>query len=148
MCELDCVFLSGEDKRLNDKTMSSNGPAITRNDSRSPVHARPFSPSINALAHADSRTSLDSERSSTSSPKVGVNGHTRAPVDEEGLDPIEKLKRDLDCEREEKENLAAQYRNLLAKLTTMRNTLGNKLKQDAVWFYRVSTVFDTLTSYA
>jgi chromosome segregation ATPase len=52
-------------------------------------------------------------------------------MDEEGLDPIEKLKRELEREREEKEDLAAQYRNLLAKLTTMRTSLGNKLRQDA-----------------
>jgi chromosome segregation ATPase len=56
-------------------------------------------------------------------------------MDEEGLDPIEKLKRELEHERQEKENLAAQYRNLLAKLTTMRTSLGNKLQQDAVRFY-------------
>jgi outer membrane murein-binding lipoprotein Lpp len=52
-------------------------------------------------------------------------------MDEEGLDPIEKLKRELEREREEKEDLATQYRNLLAKLTTMRTSLGNKLRQDA-----------------
>jgi hypothetical protein len=69
-------------------------------------------------------------------------------VDEEGLDPIEKLKRELGREKEEKENLAAQYRNLLAKLTTMRTSLGNKLKQDAVWFYRVSIIIIPLTNSA
>lgn len=114
--------------------MSSNGAAITRNDSRSPVHARPFSP-FNHVANAEGRSSQDSERSSTSSPVVGVNGHSRTLVNEEGLDPIEKLKRELEHERQEKENLAAQYRNLLAKLTTMRTSLGNKLQQDAVRFY-------------
>lgn len=114
--------------------MSSNGASITRIDSRSPVHARPFSP-INHVVNVDGRSSLDSERSSTSSPVVGINGHSRALVDEEGLDPLEKLKRELEREREEKDNLAAQYRNLLAKLTTMRTSLGNKLQQDAVRFY-------------
>jgi len=69
-------------------------------------------------------------------------------VDEEGLDPIEKLKRELDHEKEEKENLAAQYRNLLAKLTTMRTSLGNKLKQDAVCSYRASITLIPLTNYA
>jgi hypothetical protein len=96
----------------------------------------------------DGRTSLDSERSSTYSPPATANGHTHVPVDEEGLDPIEKLKRELDREKEEKENLAAQYRNLLAKLTTMRTSLGNKLKQDAVWFYRVSIIIIPLTNSA
>jgi hypothetical protein len=114
--------------------MSSNGVAITRNDSRSPVYANPLSP-VNHVANVDGRSSLDSERSSTSSPVVGLNGHSRTLMDEEGLDPIEKLKRELEREREEKEDLATQYRNLLAKLTTMRTSLGNKLRQDAVRFY-------------
>ena len=34
--------------------------------------------------------------------------------------------------KSEKEQLETQYRSLLAKLTSMRNTLGDKLKQDAV----------------
>jgi hypothetical protein len=63
------------------------------------------------------------------------------------LDPIEKLKRDLDREKEEKETLAAQYRNLLAKLTTMRTTLGNKLRQDAVCFYCVYIISVPLTNF-
>ena len=47
-------------------------------------------------------------------------------------DPVEILQRELDITREEKEKLATQYNNLLAKLTQMRTTLGTKLKQDAV----------------
>ena len=48
------------------------------------------------------------------------------------LDPVERLQRELARTREEKETLAAQYRTLLSKLTTMRTTLGNKLQKDAV----------------
>ncbi|KAJ6473552.1 hypothetical protein C8R47DRAFT_987262 [Mycena vitilis] len=88
----------------------------------------------------DARLSLDSDRSNTSSPPVhphsnGANGHGllngKQNEDDLSSDPIEKLQRELERTREEKETLAAQYRNLLAKLTTMRTTLGNKLKQDA-----------------
>jgi hypothetical protein len=63
--------------------------------------------------------------------KPAVNGihHTAAP---DGLDPISKLQQELERTRDEKDELATQYRNLLGKLQTMRNTLGNKLKQDAV----------------
>ncbi|KAG1823634.1 uncharacterized protein BJ212DRAFT_1444722 [Suillus subaureus] len=77
---------------------------------------------------------------------VGVNGHSRALVDAEGLDPVEKLKRELEREREEKENLAAQYRNLLAKLTTMRTSLGNKLQQDAEELDRREQLVQHLTA--
>ncbi|KAG2343037.1 hypothetical protein BDR05DRAFT_933923 [Suillus weaverae] len=127
------------------RSMFSNGAAITRNDSTSPIHARPFSP-FNSVANVDGRSSLDSERSSTSSPAVGVNGHSRALVDDEGLDAIEKLKRELEHEREEKENLAAQYRNLLAKLTTMRTSLGNKLQHDAEELDRREQLVQHLTA--
>ncbi|THU80068.1 hypothetical protein K435DRAFT_696481 [Dendrothele bispora CBS 962.96] len=80
------------------------------------------------------RTSLDSEPGVTSAP-VHVNGHQNAishnSSDEEELDAVTKLQRELQHTREEKENLASQYNALLAKLTAMRTTLGNKLKQDA-----------------
>lgn len=40
--------------------------------------------------------------------------------------------RELEAVRAEKAALEGQYRALLGKLTTMRNTLGDKLRQDAV----------------
>lgn len=40
--------------------------------------------------------------------------------------------RELEVVRAEKAALEGQYRALLGKLTTMRNTLGDKLRQDAV----------------
>ena len=46
---------------------------------------------------------------------------------------IVQLEGDLERVTEERNGLEAQYRNLLGKLTNMRNTLGDKLRQDAVW---------------
>lgn len=80
------------------------------------------------------KESLDSDRgTNTSSPihSNGVNGRASPDSDSES-DPIAQLQRELERTKEEKEALAGQYRNLLAKLTTMRTTLGNKLQQDAV----------------
>ncbi|KAG6918604.1 hypothetical protein DXG01_013015 [Tephrocybe rancida] len=82
------------------------------------------------------RSSSDSERLSLDSNRndLQTNGHTTAngdSGDDADDDPIAKLQRELERTREEKDTLATQYRNLLAKLTTMRTTLGNKLKQDA-----------------
>ncbi|KAJ7634718.1 hypothetical protein FB45DRAFT_743754 [Roridomyces roridus] len=89
------------------------------------------------------RLSLDSERSSTPPVQNGVNGH----ADDEGpSDPLEKLRLELERTKEEKETLAAQYRNLLAKLTTMRTTLGNKLKQDAEELDRREALVQQLTA--
>ena len=72
-----------------------------------------------------------------SPPALNGNGlrHDNENVEEgdgEELDLVQKLQRDLERTNEEKEQLATQYRNLLAKLTTMRTTLGIKLKEDAV----------------
>ncbi len=95
-------------------------------------------PSSPSQALADLHLSLDNHTvSGTSSPvtvngiKAAVNGH-HTSSGEDSLDPIDKLQRELERTREERDELAAQYRNLLGKLQTMRNTLGNKLKQDAV----------------
>lgn len=80
------------------------------------------------------RTSNESDRLSSPSPTKGLNGVHPSDDDDDhaDLDPVERLQRELDRTKEEKESLEAQYRNLLSKLTTMRTTLGNKLKQDAV----------------
>lgn len=52
------------------------------------------------------------------------------PVDER----IRILEDDLETTRQEKEALGNQYRSLLGKLTAMRTTLGDKLKEDAVGY--------------
>lgn len=88
-----------------------------------------------------SRLSIDSDRSSLSPPEI--NGHDDG---DESLDPVARLQRELDRTREEKESLAAQYSNLLAKLTTMRTTLGNKLKQDAEELDRQEQLVQQLTA--
>lgn len=111
--------------------MSSNGPSSPKDI--------PSSPSGTHLA--DLRLSLDSDRGI--SPPVSANGILNGRIaspnpngnphkDDADTDPVVKLQRELEKTRQEKDELATHYRNLLAKLTTMRTTLGNKLKQDAV----------------
>lgn len=89
------------------------------------------------------RPSLDGARPFISPPPNGTNG-TEPDEDDANLDPVERLQRELQRTKEEKDTLATQYRNLLSKLTTMRTTLGNKLKQDAVrgLLIRVSHNYD------
>ncbi|KAA1472521.1 hypothetical protein DENSPDRAFT_838815 [Dentipellis sp. KUC8613] len=111
---------------------------------------RALSPATTALAGL--RLSSDSERPqlSPSPPTNGVNGTTNgtahSDADGDVLDPIQKLQQELERTREEKETLASQYRNLLAKLTTMRTTLGNKLKQDAEELDRREQLVQQLTA--
>jgi hypothetical protein len=45
---------------------------------------------------------------------------------------ISHLEEELEVVRGEKESLGNQYRALLGKLTTMRQSLGDKLREDAV----------------
>jgi len=85
------------------------------------------------------RSSLDSERNIdlATSPihQNGIKDHVSSDSMDHlngSNDPVVKLQLELDFTREEKEKLATQYNNLLAKLTQMRTGLGNKLKQDAV----------------
>lgn len=85
----------------------------------------------------ESRTSIDSERTADAeiNPALSNGSHDHINgVDhlEDTDDPIERLKRELERTKDEKEKLATQYRNLLNKLTQMRTSLGNKLQQDAV----------------
>lgn len=81
---------------------------------------------------SDLRLSVDSDRSQNDSLSVHINGaNGSAAHHSEDGDMVSRLQRELERTREEKEHLATQYRNLLAKLTQMRTTLGNKLRQDA-----------------
>ena len=90
----------------------------------------------------ESRSSIDSRRSSDhGSPTRQLNGHSvtnGADPSDESIDPVERLGRELQRTREEKEALAAQHRTLLGKLTQMRTSLGNKLQQDAVRIFLVT----------
>ncbi|KAG5634220.1 hypothetical protein H0H81_002828 [Sphagnurus paluster] len=105
--------------------------------------------------NGDARASIDSERSLNLSADLtangkATNGHTSArngdAEEESTTDPISQLQRELERTREEKDTLATQYRNLLAKLTTMRTTLGNKLKQDAEELDRREQLVQQLTA--
>jgi hypothetical protein len=121
--------------------MSSNGP--NHSEFENPPSPTPsHSPTLTTRQEpTDSRSSFDSDRSS--SPSVTTNGvvNGRKHSTEDDSDPISKLKLQLERTKEEKEALAAQYRTLLAKLTTMKTSLGNKLKQDAVCGYISLQVF-------
>lgn len=69
----------------------------------------------------------------------GVNGKASSPSPrssgEHSVDRTDRaavLQRELEKCRQEKDALSTQYQNLVSRLNSMRNTLGNKLRQDAV----------------
>ncbi|EMD35415.1 hypothetical protein CERSUDRAFT_157152 [Gelatoporia subvermispora B] len=94
------------------------------------------------------RPSFDLERPIT--PSLHLNGSVAATEltaseNYDDTDPIQRLQRELERTKADKDTLAAQYRNLLAKLTAMRTTLGNKLKQDAEELDRQEQLVQHLT---
>ncbi|KAI0918396.1 hypothetical protein AcV5_002395 [Taiwanofungus camphoratus] len=91
------------------------------------------------------RPSFDIERPFSPAHPLNGTANTQEQEDTSDLDPIQRLQRDLQRTKEEKDALAAQYRNLLSKLTAMRTTLGNKLKQDAEELDRQEQLVQQLT---
>lgn len=98
---------------------------------------RSFSPSH---THARSSLDVDSEHpssSSSSSSQASTSAPNGSPpVDGDAPHSLEALQKQLQQARDERDHHATQYQSLLARLTTMRTTLGNKLKQDAVRIVR------------
>ncbi|KAF8888554.1 hypothetical protein BD779DRAFT_1439908 [Infundibulicybe gibba] len=131
--------------------MAGHGATSPGTSSNTPSRSASPNKKRTSQALSDLRISLDSERSThTSPPPVqhsnGVNGHTSDGVaDEPGSDLAVRLQHELDKTLEEKRVLETQYHNLLAKLTTMRTTLGNKLKQDAEELDRQEQLVHQLT---
>ncbi|KAJ2936478.1 hypothetical protein H1R20_g616, partial [Candolleomyces eurysporus] len=117
-------------------------------DARAASHSRSNSAS-------NPRVSIDSQRGRESPlpPAAinGVNGHAppngkQATTDDgDAEDSVELLQRELERTKEEKDALAAQYNNLLGKLTDMRTRLGTKLKQDAEELDRREQMIQSLT---
>ena len=94
-----------------------------------PAHQR--TPSV-SLGHGHPQSEYTNgglgqvQEEAEAAPAEGEGGGVEGEVD------VGQLLAELDQARADKENALAQYQSLLAKLTTMRNTLGDKLKQDAV----------------
>jgi hypothetical protein len=64
-----------------------------------------------------------------------ANGHgdtEMTPGGRDGADTVQSLRDELAKTKQDNETLTMKYSNLVAKLTTMRNTVESKLKADAV----------------
>jgi len=107
-------------------------------DGHSNAQSSPSS-SVGSIEHATAalRLSGDSDRDAQNPSLTNgkPNGHAAngsEDSEDADLDPVERLQKELERTKEEKDVLASKYRTLLSKLTAMRTTLGNKLQQDAV----------------
>ena len=95
----------------------------------SPAASTSTLPALEALAIVDNAT--NGLPSPTEKPEPNGDEQDRSQQDEAEMSQ-EDLRAELEQIKGEKEHLENQYRALLGKLTTMRNTLGDKLRQDAV----------------
>lgn len=89
------------------------------------------------MAPTEARSSLEIPVEDEEDHGTLNGGEAKVPVDGEqteegeGEETLESLRNVLTQTRSEKETLEKQYTHLLAKLTQMRTSLGNKLRQDA-----------------
>lgn len=104
------------------------------------------------------RISLDGDQNGRPNFKPAVNGvngrsgsprssSPRSSGDFTASDRASILQQELDRVKEEKDALQTQYQNLVTRLNSMRTTLGNKLKQDAVCLcpnFRISMINERL----
>lgn len=83
--------------------------------------------------HSPSGNDDTSSNAGPSTPQAhtAVNASAKASATP-NTDQLSVLRGELERTRAEKDTLDAHYRTLLEKVTAMRTTLGNKLKQDAV----------------
>ncbi|WWD18135.1 hypothetical protein CI109_102584 [Kwoniella shandongensis] len=87
--------------------------------------------------------------SKTRSPPLVSDGTPRSSTDNDSLpthERIARLENELAITRQEKETLGNQYRGLLGKLTAMRTTLGDKLREDAEELDRRETTINSLST--
>lgn len=83
---------------------------------------------------------ISEQLNGTSTPELPIQAGPSTPPaltsPRSSLDDVEQdlshLRHELAIARQEKEVLGNQYRNLLGKLTAMRQSLGDKLREDAV----------------
>jgi len=108
-------------------------------DGHSNAQSSQSSSSVSSIERATAalRLSIDSDRDAQNTPLTNgkPNGYAAdgsEDSEDADLNPVERLQKELERTKEEKDVLASQYRTLLSKLTAMRTTLGNKLQQDAV----------------
>jgi predicted nucleic acid-binding Zn-ribbon protein len=127
-------------------TLDFTSPAFPSAHNPTWAHATSMSadvtspPSHNGQPLPDLASSgLLSPQPQASSSTLSPNPDTLTPrsslhddVPESGRERISQLEQELALTRQEKEGLSNQYRTLLGKLTAMRQSLGDKLREDAV----------------
>ena len=133
------MWLHQQTSRRRSATSEPGFGSTHEMDGHSNAQSPQSSSSASNIEHATAalRLSVDSDRDTQDPPLTNgkPNGHAAngsEGTDDADLDPVERLQRELERTKEEKDVLASQYRTLLSKLTAMRTTLGNKLQQDAV----------------
>ncbi|TKY84818.1 hypothetical protein EX895_005898 [Sporisorium graminicola] len=100
-------------------------------------------PSATTTAHTNGKTTSDTDN-------YTANTNGEEGEEEDTWQPISSMtdaavRTELQRVREERDTFETQYRSLLSKLTTMRATLGDRLRQDAEELDRRETQIESLT---
>jgi len=74
----------------------------------------------------------DLELSKATPTSTSPNGTTNGSHSSSDSQKVEEMKSELEKAKEERDSFESQYKGLLGKLTQMRTTLGDRLRQDAV----------------
>jgi hypothetical protein len=108
---------------------SASVPSASTSNGRPPKHVDEVGRSVDGEAQPDAEAGAEAEvEAETEGEADGEYGD----ADESLPQRVSRLEKELEATREERETYANQYRTLLSRIQTMKTTLGNKLKQDAV----------------
>ncbi|CBQ73640.1 related to RUD3-suppressor of uso1-1 transport defect [Sporisorium reilianum SRZ2] len=115
--------------------MSASSEASTSNAGRASLDH----PATSNAAHTNGKASATTDKRNSSD-------NEEEPWQPIGSMSDAQVRTELQRVRDERDTFEAQYRSLLSKLTTMRATLGDRLRQDAEELDRRETQIDTLTT--
>jgi chromosome segregation ATPase len=103
----------------------------TESDTAESATTKPTA-SSSSVSSRNNGNGIDHESLSSQEEEEEDGGSGDWPVDEEGAESSTKgLREELAKMKEERDSFEGQYRGLLAKLSQMRSTLGDRLRQDA-----------------
>lgn len=110
-----------------------NGTAVIDEPEAGPSSPRPAKvPLPSSPPASNSNSLLNSAVLSPPLPLGRTSGESARSLGGHDDDAVSQLEAELAVVRNEKEVLSGQYRGLLGKLTAMRQSLGEKLREDAV----------------
>lgn len=127
----DVVFIHGAYTVMDPSGSISTSALDAANEALASVRLSSELTNGHSLARDDD-TSSDTTKSPVLKATSVSHGRNTSSSSSKPSEQVSILRGELERVRSEKDTLDEHYRTLLEKVTAMRTTLGNKLKQDAV----------------